>query len=163
VFARPAYGGLAVAVALAVALLYSIVLPYSFTQRLSTANWRYLTAEQAWFAAGLGLLTAVVVTLQVHATRVAVRGRGRGLTAVGLAGSVLPSLLCCTPVVPTLLALAGVSATTIFATSGRIQGFFALNATAFLAGGMVLLAVSAAWTARVIATAACAAESGCRT
>jgi len=162
VFLRPAYVSLLTGLALVVALLYSLLLPFSYTQRISTANWQYLTVGQVGFAAALGLLTATVIALQVHAARSAVRRRGQGLTALGLIGSLLPSLLCCTPVVPTLLALVGLSTATVFATSGRIQGVFAQDGTCFLAAGMLLLAVSAGWTARLIATADCTSESGCR-
>ncbi len=45
-------------VAAAVALGYSILLPFAFTQRLSLHNWRYLDARYLAFSVAFGLSAA---------------------------------------------------------------------------------------------------------
>ncbi len=56
--------------------------------------------------------------------------------------SFLPATICCTPVVPTLLAILGASTPQIFGLTGRIQGFFATYELLILAFALVLLFVS---------------------
>jgi hypothetical protein len=125
-------GGLAV-------FAYTILLPYDFTQRLSTANWAYLSPDLFAWSVALGAGIAFVVVLQIHATaRLAAVPNGT-LGGLAFVVSLLPSFLCCTPILPTVLALLGFSATGLFNTSIGLQHFFAVNQTPFLVGSLVLL------------------------
>ena len=47
------------------------------------------------------------------------------MTFGAMHSSLSPAGICCTPIVPSLLALAGASTPQIFGLTGRIQGFFA--------------------------------------
>lgn len=135
---------------------YILVLPFSYTLRLSFANWDYLTPELGAFAVAFGVLLAWVVICQVYTVRRAAgRARGSGTTLVGAVVGVLPSIVCCTTLVPTLLGLLGASAGTGFGTSVGIQAFFALHRTWFLVAGVVLLGASAGWATRRVRRAGC--------
>jgi hypothetical protein len=150
------------AVSLAVAVLYSLLLPAAYTQALSLANWRFLRPELAAFSLAFGVVLGWVVSLQAFAMRRAAPGGvGPGAAAAVVLG-VLPNMLCCTPVIPTLLALGGVSVAGVYGLSGRLQSFFARQETPFLVASLALLVASALWSgARVArAGAACACGGG---
>jgi hypothetical protein len=68
---------------------------------------------------------------------------------------VLPGLVCCSPLLPTLLATFGVSGVTLFTTTGSLQYFFAVHETAILAGSLALLVLTATRSLRRIARATC--------
>lgn len=148
-------------VAVGVAFLYSLMLPAAHTLRLSFANWRYLDIQGVAFSAAFGLLAGWVVAVQVYAARRLASRRGQTTGGVALLLSLLPNMLCCTPVVPTLLALGGISTLGIYQLSGRIQSFFAHQELAFLAGGLLLLLGSAVWSTRVAARSVCLSSGGC--
>ena len=61
---------LLVILAAAISFLYTILLPFDFTQRLSFANWHYLTPYLFGWSVFIGLGMALVIVLQVHAMRV---------------------------------------------------------------------------------------------
>ena len=149
--------------ALAVAFVYSILLPFDFTQRVSFQNWHYLTAYLLVWAIALGAGMGVVISVQVYAMRRIVRSRTAPGVAGGVAfvGSLMPSFLCCTPIIPTVLSFVGVSGVGLYGTTGTLQHFFATNQTDFLAGSIVLLALSSWWGLRKVATASCRAGAVC--
>ncbi|MGH8996465.1 MAG: hypothetical protein ACRDYB_10620 [Acidimicrobiales bacterium] len=141
---------------------YSVLLPFDYTQRISLANWHYLDARYLVFAVLFALGVAWVLTLQLHAMRRIVRapatdGAGRGgiVGAVASAVSLLPSFLCCSPIVPTIVGLFGLSAATRLHTTGRIQYFFATKQTWLLVGALALLVASGLWSTRTLARARC--------
>jgi hypothetical protein len=153
------------AVALVVGFAYSILLPFDFTQRISFANWHYLDGRYLAFSVAFALGIAWVVSLQVHAMRRLVRaatrsgsGRTGGIAGIVAAvGSLLPSFLCCSPFVPTVVGLLGLSAATRLETTGSIQYFFASWQDAFLLGALALVVLSGVWSTRKLARASCLA------
>lgn len=157
----PRYRLLFLLVATVVTVAYTILLPFSFTQRLSLENWRYLSPELAGFGIAFGLLLALIVTVQAYAMSRVTQGNGHALTAGAVVGSLLPNILRCTPIVPTLLAVFGLSTAGIYGLSGHIQSFFALNDIYILLASLILLAVSAVWSVRRVSTAACLADGEC--
>jgi hypothetical protein len=156
------------AVAVVAGFGYSVLLPFDYTQRVSFANWQYFGPRYAAFAAGFALGLAWLVMLQVHAMRRIARNATAGRPRRGgLAGalaavvSLLPSLLCCSPVVPTLVGLIGLPAATQLRTTGTITYFFAIRQDWLLGGALALLAASGLWSVRKLACAACLAAEGC--
>ena len=141
----------------------SILLPFDFTQRISFANWGYLDPRYLAFTVAFAFAMAWVLTLQVHAVRevLAARssadapGRSGPLGALAAVVSLLPSFLCCSPVVPTLVGLFGLSAATRLRTTGTITYFFATKQSLLLAGALALLVASGLWSTRKLARAAC--------
>lgn len=162
IVARPRYRVLFLASTELVAVLYSILLPFQYTQRLSLANWQYLNGELALFSVVFGLLLGAIVTLQGYGAGQVVEQRGGKLSLVGVFTGLLPSMVCCTPVIPTVLAVLGLSTPIIDGTSGLIQSFFAREELYFLLGTLILLVGSALWSLRLIQTAACFHQEGCR-
>jgi hypothetical protein len=149
---------------------YSVLLPFDYTQRVSFANWRYFGPRYAAFTVAFAVGLAWVVTLQVHAMRriarnartAAGRPRRGGLAGVLAAMvSLLPSLLCCSPVVPTLVGLIGLPAATQLRTTGTITYFFATRQDWLLGGALALLAASVLWSVRKLARAPCLAPECC--
>src|SRR6266851_8206320 len=149
---------------------YSVLLPFGYTQRVSFANWQYFGPRYAAFTAAFAAGLAWVVTLQVHAMRRIARGASAGAGRPrrgGLAGAVaavvslLPSFLCCSPVVPTLVGLVGLPVATQLQTTGTITYFLATRQDWLLGGALALLAGSGLWSVRKLARAACLAGDGC--
>jgi hypothetical protein len=161
VLGRSRYRLLFVIVASLVTMLYSLLLPFQYTQRFALANWRYLNTELLAFSVAFGVLLGITITIQVYAIQQAAARQGSGFTVVALIASIVPSLLCCTPLVPTLLALIGLSTMSIYGTSGLIQSFVARYELAFLLGSVGLLLLSVGWSLRLVSTARCVREGGC--
>lgn len=122
---------------------YALTLPAAYTGGyLGWVSLRQLDLRLALFALALAGLLSLVLTMNLYALRHARRRGGRRLGAAALLASVLPSSLCCTSIVPSLLALAGASTPQIFGLSGRIQGFLATWETGILGLALVLLLAS---------------------
>ncbi len=56
--------------------------------------------------------------------------------------AILPSSLCCTPVIPALLATFGASTTTIIGATGMLQGPFATYEVLFIIASLILFLLS---------------------
>ncbi len=147
----------------AVTFFYTLLLPFDYTQRFEFANWDYLDAYLLGWAIVLGLAMGLVVSVQVYATRQVVAARAASGAAGGAAfvASLLPSFLCCTPIVPSLLAFAGVSGVGLYTTTGTLQHFFAVHQTEFLSASLALLVLMGWWGLRKVARATCLSEDGC--
>lgn len=140
---------------------YSLLLPFEFTQRLTLHNWSYLDGRLTAFSVAFGIALGWVVTVQAHAVRQVIRARGNSLGAVGAFFGVLPSLLCCTPVIPTALGTIGLSGVTLAHTSGRIQYFFASKQNAILGASLALVVTAAVWATYRVSHADCFHSEGC--
>jgi hypothetical protein len=155
-------GGL-LAVAAVVAFFYTLLLPFDYTQRFELANWDYLSSYLLIWAIVLGLAMGLVLGIQVYAMRRIAAARAASGAAGGVAfvASLLPSFLCCTPIVPSVLAFVGVSGVGLYTTTGTLQHFFAVHQTEFLAASLALLVLMAWWGLRKVARASCLSEEGC--
>ena len=145
---------------------YSLMLPFAFTQRLSLRNWQFLTPRLVAFAVALGVGMGFLLTVQVHAFRRAVAARratgDKALSGFALLVSLLPTFLCCTPVIPTVLATFGLSAISVYSTTRSLQRFFGTHQTAFIVASLALLALTAWWSLRRVARAECLSDAGCQ-
>ena len=152
-----------VLVAAGVGLLYTILLPFDYTQRFELANWGYLDAYLVAWSILLGLAMGLVVIVQVYAMRrvAATRASAGATGGLAFAVSLLTSCLCCTPVVPTFLAFVGVSGVGLYSATGVLQHFFAVHQTEFFASSLALLAATAWWGLRKVGRAACLSGEGC--
>ncbi len=146
-----------------VAFFYTLLLPFDYTQRFELANWDYLDAYLLTWAIVLGLAMGLVLSVQVYAMRmVAARATSGAAGGAAFGVSLLPSFLCCTPIVPSVLAFVGLSGVGLYTTTGTLQHFFAVHQTEFLAASLALLALMAWWGLRKVARAACLSEKGCK-
>jgi len=158
-----------VVVLVAVGFGDSILLPFDFTQRISFANWQYFDARYVAFTVAFAFAMAWVITLQVHAMRVVSANarrssaprRGGPLGALAAVVSLLPSFLCCSPIVPTLVGVLGLSATTQLRTTGRIEYFFATKQDLLLLGSLALVVGSGLWSMRKLVRASCLSDECC--
>lgn len=152
-----------VGVATVVAFFYTLLLPFDYTQRFSFANWDLLNAYLLTWAIVLGLAMGLVVTVQVYAMRRVAAARAASGAAGGVAfvASLLPSFLCCTPIVPSVLAFVGVSGVGLYGTTGTLQRFFALHQTEFLSASLALLVTMSWWGLHKVARSTCLTDNGC--
>lgn len=140
--------------------LYLFTLPAVYTGGvIGLISLSYLDAELALFSVALAALLSLAVSLNVYAFRASVRHPSGGLTVGGALSSLLPAGICCTPVVPTLLAVLGASTPQIFGLTGRIQGFFATYEPAILTVALILLLVSLRLSTRSV-LGTCAVPEG---
>ncbi len=151
VLSRPAYRLLALIIFVPMLALYLFLLPSAFTAgSIGLISLRYLNAELAIFSVLLAALLSLSLALNIYAFRSSARRKGRALTAGALVSSLLPSTLCCTPVVPTIMAFMGASTLQIFGLAGKVQGFVAAYETAFLSLASILLLISLRLAARSV-------------
>ncbi len=157
---RRGYRSLFVALAALTTLGYTLLLPLGATKRVSFASWGHLTGQQLGLALALGTGLAAVLTLQVYAFRQATARRAAGggttLGGTGLLTS-LASAVCCTPILPTVLAVFGVGALGASAT----MGFVTAHAGAFFAASLVVMVAAGYWMAHRIAAAQRAHAASC--
>jgi hypothetical protein len=154
-----------VLLATGITLGYTVTLPFASTQRLSLANWQFLTGRLLGFAIALGVGMAMVLTVQVYALRRAAAARraaaGGAIGGFAMVLSLLPTFLCCTPIIPTVLATVGLSTVGVYSTTGSLQHFFAVHETAFFVASLGLLAATGWWSLRRLARACCLTDTGC--
>ncbi len=124
----------------AVSLLYMFLLPSLPAGGLVPDAIRFITPVQIIFSVTFGVLLSLVVVLNIQAFRMNVpSARGSAI------GSVLASLvngLCCTPLVPLVIALTGASTPVLFQYSPPIQAFFEKYASYFYLMSAILLLFS---------------------
>lgn len=106
---------------------------------------------------------ALVLTIQIYAIRRAAQVRraatGGALSGVAFTVSLAPTLLCCTPVIPTLLASAGLSTLSVYTTTGTLQQFLSTHETSFFLTSLALLAITGWWSVHRLASSACLTDA----
>ena len=140
---------------------YVFTLPAAYTGGVvGLISLRYLTAEWLFFSLALAALLSLALTLNIYAFRASIiRPRSGGLSLGAALSSVLPASICCTPLVPSLLAILGATTPQIFGISGRIQGFLATYEFEILGFALILLLVALRPAARNI-LGSCALPGG---
>ncbi|MFC6616224.1 hypothetical protein ACFQAS_15060 [Halopenitus salinus] len=139
VFARRTYAGLAVATFLLAAVFYTFTLPATYTGgQVGMVSLRYLTPALAGFALVMAGLVAVIVAFTAYSLRL---GASTSTTATtsGFFGSVLPPILCCSPLLPTVAAMFVGVFPGVFGVSGAVQGFIATYELEILSVATLLL------------------------
>ena len=126
VFQAKPYRYLALALFVLTLTVYAFTLPAVYTGGVvGFVSLRYLTAELLFFSLALAALLSLALSLNIYAFRTSMRRRAGGLTLGAALSSFLPASICCTPLVPSVLAILGASTPQIFGLTGQIQGFFA--------------------------------------
>jgi FtsH-binding integral membrane protein len=161
VFPARFYRWLACGLFLPALALYLVTLPATYTGgTIGLVSVRYLNAELGFFSLVLALLLSLVLTLNVYSFRASLRRRGARLSAAGVLASLVPSSLCCTSLVPSVLAAVGASTPQIFRATGLIQGTVARYEALFLVMALVLLLVSLNLAVRTILSPCALPEEG---
>ena len=140
VFEGPSYRWLAVALFAAAVVLYAFTLPAAYTGGvIGLISLEYLNAELLFFSLALAAALSLALTLNVYAFRVAATRRGGGVTLGAILSTLVAPSICCSPLVPTVLALFGASTPRIFSLTGRVQGFVAAYELHILTVALALL------------------------
>jgi hypothetical protein len=137
-----------------ITVFYLVMLPSLAVGSFSLITLRYLTPSLALAAAALGY--GFAATIAINVSSLAQRSRTADITGVGaLLGALLPGSLCCTSIVPSLLAAFGASVSTVLGTTGKIQSAFARFEGAFIAASIAGVALSVVLAARSRAASCC--------
>lgn len=140
VFERRTYLYSFLLLSIAISSFYIVLLPSLPLGSLSLQVVRFITPLQLVFAIIFGLLLSLVILLNIYSARY----RVKGVKAITL-GSILASAvngLCCTPLIPSLIAVFGASSTVIFEYAPPIQAFFEYNYPYFYVLSSLLLFLS---------------------
>jgi hypothetical protein len=128
-----------VAIAPMIGVAYALLLPGLILGSYQLWVLRFLSPTEATFAVAMGILLPLVLLLNVYLWRHPECRPAKGSAAGGPLGallvSVIPNALCCTPVIPLVLAVF-VSGATLVSISAPVQYFLGTYAA-------VLYAVSA--------------------
>lgn len=131
---------------------YLVALPAERFGALAWGALQFLTTGDALAAVLLGVGVPLTIALNLAARRT--QATQTTLTLGGVIAALLPSSLCCTTLIPSVLAALGASAPAIMHTSGRYQAFFAQYADAFI-GFAVAAVLFSLWLAASNLVAGC--------
>jgi len=138
VFERRTYFYSFLFLSVAISSLYIVLLPSLPLGSLNLQVVRFITPLQPAFAIIFGFLLSLVILFNVYSAKY----RVNGVKAITV-GSILASAvngLCCTPVIPSLIAIFGASSTVVFEYAPPIQAFFERDYPYFyLLSAMLLL------------------------
>lgn len=140
-------------------IFYLVALPAERYGAFSFGALAFLNAGDVLAAVVLGIGVGGTIALNMASQR---RQAGQApLTASGVLAALLPSSLCCTSLIPSVLAAAGASAPEVLQVTGRFQAFFAVYAASFI--GFAVFAVAASlWLAAFNLTGSCAIPAAVR-
>lgn len=128
-------------------LLYLFTLPATYTGgRIGLISLRLLNVKLAAFSFTMALLIALIIPFTVYSFKSGAKTR-KATAASGFIGSVLPPILCCSPIIPTIAGFLGAVSPVVFGFSSAVQGFIATNETYLLLGATLLLLFAVVQTA----------------
>lgn len=118
---------------LVIFILYLFLLPSTFTGgKIGFFSLQFLTIQLIFFSFALALFFSVSITFLVYSFRSGLKIKTAPQNISGMILALLPGMLCCTPVIPSILAILGASTPFLFRFSGPIQGFLTTYSTYFL-------------------------------
>ncbi|MCL4391654.1 MAG: hypothetical protein M1284_01410 [Candidatus Parvarchaeota archaeon] len=82
-------------------------------------------------------LISLVITLNAYSFSIKSK-TSKKLTIGSIIGAVLPSSLCCTSIIPSIMAIAGFSTSFILGNTGKIQSVFSIYSPVFIGGGAII-------------------------
>jgi hypothetical protein len=140
VFGRRSYLYSFLVLSISISSLYTVLLPSLPLGSLNFQVVRFVTPLQLAFAVVFGILLSLVVMVNIYSVRLRVKGTKAITIGSILAGAV--NGLCCTPVIPSLIAVLGASSTVVFQYSPPIQAFFERDYPYFYLLSALLLLLS---------------------
>lgn len=137
------------------ALLYAMILPATYTGGvIGLVSLRFLTPWTLLLALVMALLLALIVVLAVHGFRSGSGAKSAG-GVLGAALGILPSLLCCSPVLPLSIAAVAAFLPAAGSLGAPIQGFIATHEFWIYGVAIVLMAWGLYGNARRILSCTC--------
>ena len=129
--------------------IYLVLLPSLPNGTINPMFIEFITPIQIIFSFLFGVMIGLMITLGIYAAKLKIRSPKGGPVA-GVLISALVNALCCTPIVPSILAFLGASTPILFAYSPHIQAFFEQNYTDFYILSLLIFLVSFHYTAKNI-------------
>jgi len=153
VFSSGKYLGIGILSFVLFFIFYIFILPATYTGgRIGFISLHFLTWRLAVFSFVMALLIALLISFiffMIHSFRQG-SGVNKSVVTGGFLGSILPPLLCCSPLIPSFIGIFGAVSPGVFSFSGAIQGFIAVNENYILLGAMLLLLFSVVKTAKSV-------------
>ena len=106
--------------------IYLVLLPSLPNGTINPLFIEFITPMQIIFSLIFGIMIGLMITLNIYAAKLKIHTPKGGPVAGVLIGT-LVNALCCTPIIPSILALLGASTPVLFAYSPHIQAFFEQN------------------------------------
>ena len=85
----------------------------------------------------ISFLISLVITMNIYSYKLKAR-TNKKLTIGSIIGAILPSSLCCTSIIPSLMAVLGFSTSFILGNTGKLQSIFSVYGPVFIAAGAVI-------------------------
>lgn len=139
------YALLMISLSIIITVIYLILLPSLPNGTISPKFIRFITPLQVIFSIIFGTLLALIIVLNLYFRRVRKvlkSGSAASNTTVTAVASTFVNLLCCTPILPSIIALFGASTPLIFNLSVPVEAFFENNYIYFYFMSAILFVVS---------------------
>jgi hypothetical protein len=102
----------------------------------------------------LGIMFSLVLTMSAFSIKRNIKSSEKvGIGA--LIASIVPSSMCCTALIPSVLSIAGASTATIIGVTGKIQGPFASLEPVFIIAAVVIMLIGIAQSSKRIYAGCC--------
>lgn len=148
VFSQRKYRAIGAATFVVFATIYLFTLPATYTGgRVGLVSLRLLTPTLGAFSVVMAGLVTVIVSFTAYTIRLG-GSASSATTTTGFVGSVLPPLLCCSPLLPMLAAAVVGVFPAAFGVSGFIQGFMATYEAEILTAATLVLVYAATQNAK---------------
>lgn len=155
VFSSKKYVAISVTSFIVFLTLYLFTLPATYTGgRIGLVSIQFLNAKLALFSFIMALLVSLIIPFTIYSFKQGKKTM-KATSTSGFIGSILPPLLCCSPIIPSIAATLGAVSPAIFGLSGALQGFIATNETYILSGSTLLLSYSLIQTAKSTSQCIC--------
>ncbi|MCL6105413.1 MAG: hypothetical protein M1483_07285 [Actinobacteria bacterium] len=158
VLVKPTYAVVFLLLAAVLSAVYTIMLSGKLTGKITFSNINAVTPDYLVLGTILGVLMALILIENFYSLimfRSARMGFGIGGGVIGI----LSGSLCCTTIVPTLLAFFGAGTSALYSTTGKVQGFFASYEPWLITASIVLMLLGLFNIAPYIAGATCNVDS----
>lgn len=128
--------------------IYLILLPSLPTGTINPKFIVFITPLQVLFSILFGLMLGLIITLNIYSTKSKINTPKTVPTTAVV--STLVNVLCCTPLIPSVLVFLGASTPILFAYSPPIQSFFGQNYPYFYVLSLFVFLAAFHYTAKNI-------------
>ncbi|MCL4389419.1 hypothetical protein M1397_02280 [Candidatus Marsarchaeota archaeon] len=128
--------------------IYLVLLPSLPNGTINPLFIKFITPTQIIFSFIFGIMISLMIVLNIYAAKLKIH-TSKGGPIVGVIGT-LVNALCCTPIIPALLAFLGASTPVLFAYSPHIQAFFEHNYPYFYVISLLIFLAAFHYTAKNI-------------
>jgi hypothetical protein len=134
-----------------ISIFYLFLLPSLPNGGLEFFAIQFISPLQVFFSLIFGILLSFIIILNAYTFK-ELRSPSGTKTAIGGVLSTFVNVLCCTPVIPSLIALTGASTPTLFEYAPPIEAFFENYYPYFYLLSAGLMALSVYYLSRTIVT-----------